>query len=78
MKETDEPNALEHIEDSESNSTSLQSSDGKKDSSSGNIGMVNAMRSPMNMGFGSSMMGNQGYGMGGISQQRPGSFYGQG
>jgi len=42
--------------------------------------MVNTMRGgPMNMGFGSSRMGNQGYGMGGgMNQQRPGSFYGQG
>jgi hypothetical protein len=29
--------------------------------------MVNQMRSPMNMGFGSNM-GNQGFGMGGMNQ----------
>jgi hypothetical protein len=39
--------------------------------------MVNQMRRPTNMGFGSNM-GNQGLGMGGMNQQRPGGNFGQG
>jgi hypothetical protein len=78
VKETDVPIALENTDNSASNSISLQTSDKDKDSSSGNLGMVNAMRSPMNMGFGGSQrMGNQGFGMGGgMNQPRPGSFNG--
>jgi hypothetical protein len=37
--------------------------------------MVNQMRRPTNMGFGSNM-GNQGFGMGGMNQQRPGGNFG--
>ena len=77
MEKTDVPNALEDSENSASNSISLQTSDKDKDSTSGNLGMVNA-RGPMNMGFGGSQrMGNQGFGMGGgMNQPRPGSFNG--
>ena len=72
MKETDGLNALENTENSASNSISLQTSDKDKDSSSGNLGMVNAMRGgPMNMGFGGPQrMGNQGFGMGGGMNQQ--------